>query len=54
MLPDVGKEVKGMLRKLKQKQDRSRESLAEKDEDPDPEAGVDVARQFMEIFRFNR
>ncbi|PLB54838.1 hypothetical protein P170DRAFT_505518 [Aspergillus steynii IBT 23096] len=54
MLPDVGKEVKGMLRKLKQKQDRSGESLGEKDEDPDPEAGVDVARQFMEIFRFNR
>lgn len=51
MLPDVGKEVKGMLRKLKQ---RSGAGPGEKDEDPDPEGGVDVARQFMEIFRFNR
>ncbi|KAI9037906.1 uncharacterized protein KD926_011518 [Aspergillus affinis] len=52
LLPDVGKEVKGMLRKLKQ--GRPVSSHGEKDEDPDPEAGVDVARQFMEIFRFNR
>ncbi|KAH8428385.1 uncharacterized protein LDX57_006083 [Aspergillus melleus] len=52
LLPDVGKEVKGMLRKLKQ--GRPVSSQGGKDEDPDPEAGADVARQFMEIFRFNR
>ena len=28
--------------------------LAGKQDDPDPDAGVDLARQFMEIFRFNR
>lgn len=53
VLPDVGKEVKGMLRKLKQGS-QGVSSRGEKDGDPDPEAGVDVARQFMEIFRFNR
>ncbi|RDW81017.1 uncharacterized protein DSM5745_04574 [Aspergillus mulundensis] len=60
LVPDVGKEVKERLRKLKQQgkqgvdrvgQDSSGPQL---DEDPDPDAGVDVARQFMEIFRFNR
>ncbi|KAL4919918.1 mediator complex, subunit Med20 [Aspergillus aurantiobrunneus] len=61
LVPDVGKEVKERLRELKQQgkqsvdrvgnEDGSRQQL---DEDPDPDAGVDVARQFMEILRFSR
>jgi hypothetical protein len=60
LVPDVGKEVKDQLRKLKQQgNQKSQRSFndgegQQVDEDPDPEAGVDVARQFMEIFRFNR
>ncbi|KAL4979092.1 mediator complex, subunit Med20 [Aspergillus desertorum] len=61
LVQDVGKEVKQRLRELKQ-QDRhgvgrvrnEDASGLQVDEDPDPYAGVDVARQFMEIFRFNR
>ncbi|PWY87738.1 hypothetical protein BO70DRAFT_332906 [Aspergillus heteromorphus CBS 117.55] len=57
LLPDVGKEAKDRLRKLRQPVRQT--VLDDKggfqvDEDPDPDAGVDVARQFMEIFRFNR
>ncbi|KAL5358984.1 mediator complex, subunit Med20 [Aspergillus floccosus] len=58
LVPDVGREVKAQLRRL---QGQPKQSLAvsgatepQPDEDPDPDAGVDVARQFMEIFRFNR
>ncbi|OOF98252.1 hypothetical protein ASPCADRAFT_164678 [Aspergillus carbonarius ITEM 5010] len=57
LLPDVGKEVKNQLRRLKQKGSQTvsdDKGLQQVDEDPDPDAGVDVARQFMEILRFNR
>jgi len=61
LVPDVGKEVKEQLRKLKQEnnqnanQKRSQDGNGQQmDEDPDPNAGADVARQFMEILRFNR
>ncbi|KAE8392376.1 mediator complex, subunit Med20 [Aspergillus alliaceus] len=62
LVPDVGREAKEQLRKLKQRESlRVRQkstsvdgSGQQLDEDPNPEAGVDVARQFMEIFRFNR
>jgi hypothetical protein len=61
LVPDVGKEVKEQLRKLKQEnkqnanQKRNGDANGQQmDEDPDPNAGVDVARQFMEILRFNR
>ncbi|KAL4909144.1 hypothetical protein BDW74DRAFT_77990 [Aspergillus multicolor] len=60
LVPDVGKEVKERLRKLKQQDKQSVDRVGQDgggpqvDEDPDPDAGVDVARQFMEIFRFNR
>ncbi|PYI03378.1 hypothetical protein BO78DRAFT_399827 [Aspergillus sclerotiicarbonarius CBS 121057] len=57
LLPDVGKEAKSRLRKLKQKGSQAvsdDKGLQQVDEDPDPDAGVDVARQFMEILRFNR
>ncbi|KAL4932666.1 uncharacterized protein BDV17DRAFT_287611 [Aspergillus undulatus] len=62
LVPDVGKEVKARLRNLKKQQGtQGVERVAngdgsgqQVDEDPDPDAGVDVARQFMEIFRFNR
>ncbi|GES59442.1 mediator complex, subunit Med20 [Aspergillus terreus] len=58
LVPDVGREVKAQLRRL---QVQAKQSLGvtgatepQPEEDPDPDAGVDVARQFMEIFRFNR
>lgn len=65
LVPDVGKEVKERLRKWRQQEGKGEGSKNQgvvegedgplsPDEDPDPEAGVDVARQFMEIFRFNR
>ncbi|KAL3475626.1 mediator complex, subunit Med20 [Aspergillus californicus] len=61
LVPDVGKEAKERLRELK-RQDKPRPVQEgsddmggqQVDEDPDPNAGVDVARQFMEILRFNR
>ncbi|RAL04063.1 uncharacterized protein BO80DRAFT_432267 [Aspergillus ibericus CBS 121593] len=57
LLPDVGKEAKNRLRRLKQKGSQAvfdDKGLQQVEEDPDPDAGVDVARQFMEILRFNR
>ncbi|KAE8380278.1 mediator complex, subunit Med20 [Aspergillus bertholletiae] len=61
LVPDIGRESKEQLRKLKQLGNQkahqtltSPEGSGQQDEDPDPEAGIDVARQFMEIFRFNR
>ncbi|KAL4988631.1 mediator complex, subunit Med20 [Aspergillus falconensis] len=61
LVPDVGKEIKRRLRELKQQDKQSFGRVGNEagsglqvDEDPDPDAGVDVARQFMEIFRFNR
>ncbi|KAL4788299.1 mediator complex, subunit Med20 [Aspergillus varians] len=61
LVPDVGKEVKKRLRELKQQGKQSVDRVGNEDgsgqqmdEDPDPDAGVDVARQFMEILRFNR
>lgn len=64
LVPDVGKEAKQRLQTLgKQKQQQQQQQKqgqlegkdgGQPDEDPDADAGVDVARQFMEIFRFNR
>ncbi|PYI25105.1 hypothetical protein BP00DRAFT_431583 [Aspergillus indologenus CBS 114.80] len=58
LVPDVGREVKEQLKRLKAQQGMQRVSEEKReqqpDEDPDPTAGVDSARQFMEIFRFNR
>ncbi|EAW10456.1 uncharacterized protein ACLA_049280 [Aspergillus clavatus NRRL 1] len=61
LVPDVGKEVKKQLRKLKQQEKggdwsptNDNGDMVRTDEDPDPDAGTDLARQFMEIFRFNR
>ena len=64
LVPDVGKEVKWRLQMLgkqqQQQQQQQQQGLEGEDggqppdEDPDADAGVDVARQFMEIFRFNR
>lgn len=64
LVPDVGKEVKERLRRRKALQQEGKKDVGGHgvgegngqllDEDPDPQAGVDVARQFMEIFRFNR
>lgn len=63
LVPDVGKEVKERLRRWRQQEGKGQRNTREDDEgengqtldeDPDPEAGVDVARQFMEILRFNR
>lgn len=64
LAPDVGKEIKERLRRWKVLQQEGKKDVGGHgvgegngqllDEDPDPQAGVDVARQFMEIFRFNR
>ncbi|OJJ44100.1 hypothetical protein ASPZODRAFT_135570 [Penicilliopsis zonata CBS 506.65] len=59
LVPDVGKEIKQRLRQWKRKgSKRSREPQSAvddpQDEDPDVDAGVDLARQLMEILRFNR
>ncbi|GFF23539.1 hypothetical protein IFM58399_00328 [Aspergillus lentulus] len=60
LVPDVGREVKEHLKKLKlqekmgQTAPRKDGHALQQDEDPDPDAGTDLARQFMEIFRFNR
>jgi hypothetical protein len=61
LVPDIGKEAKRRLHemKLEDKQAPGRtwkddEGAQQADEDPDSDAGVDVARQYMEIFRFNR
>lgn len=64
IVPDIGKEAKAQARR----QDRIRRrrgnkaaaegnggwGSSEQEDDPDPNAGVDLARQYMEIFRFNR
>lgn len=64
LVPDVGKEVKERLRRLKAQLQEGKKEVGGRgdgegngqllDEDPDPQAGVDIARQFMEIFRFSR
>lgn len=63
LVPDVGREVKERLRRWKQEEGKkgghggNEDNIGNGqplDEDPDPQAGVDVARQFMEILRFNR
>ncbi|KAJ6171408.1 Mediator complex subunit Med20 [Penicillium chermesinum] len=46
LVPGIGKEVKDQLR-------RSWGGVVV-DEDPDPNAGADLARQYMEVLRFNR
>ncbi|GIJ82043.1 hypothetical protein Asppvi_000546 [Aspergillus pseudoviridinutans] len=60
LVPDVGREVKEQLKKLKLQENkgqtapRNEDHALHQDDDPDPDAGTDLARQFMEIFRFNR
>lgn len=71
LVPDVGKEVKELLRRKREETEKGAAALSKKkhrrraadegswgwgdlEEDPDPNAGVDLARQYMEIFRFNR
>jgi hypothetical protein len=62
LIPNVGREVKDRLRRWKKagsgadtKVDRTGSVVGERaEEDPDPWSGADVARQFMEVLRFNR
>jgi hypothetical protein len=65
IVPDIGKEAKAKRqRQLRNEGMRGDHKIAaggtpergwgEQDDDPDPDAGVDLARQYMEIFRFNR
>ncbi|RHZ65199.1 uncharacterized protein CDV56_108576 [Aspergillus thermomutatus] len=60
LVPDVGREVKEQLKKLKSQEKIGQTAptneghAQQQDDDPDPDAGTDLARQFMEIFRFNR
>jgi hypothetical protein len=54
LIPGVGCEVKERLgRKVNGGKGQGGEE-ERADEDPDPSAGTDVARQFMEVLRFNR
>lgn len=59
LVPDLGREIKERLGKWKKQETECRvddgmESRGKQEADPDPQAGVDEARQFMEILRFNR
>lgn len=62
LIPNVGVEVKDRLRRWKKagsgvdtSVDGADSVVGERaDEDPDPWSGADVARQFMEVLRFNR
>lgn len=63
VVPGVGKEVKERVQRQRGRagQTREREEAftagiggVSVDEDPDPQAGVDVARQYLEVLRFNR
>ncbi|CAI7570461.1 unnamed protein product [Penicillium palitans] len=66
LIPNVGMEVKDRLRRWKKTRsgvdarvdtrvDGAGSVVGERaDEDPDPWSGADVARQFMEVLRFNR
>lgn len=68
LVPGVGKEVKEKLVRLRAQRDEKkvRELVLDElesgpeigisgfDDDPDPLAGVDLARQYMEVLRFNR
>ena len=54
LVPDVGKEVKDRLKKwraAKMKNDQGPSAVGENEADMD---GTDVARQYMEVLRFNR
>ncbi|KAJ5772909.1 Mediator complex subunit Med20 [Penicillium paradoxum] len=62
LIPGVGTEVKDRLRRWKQagsgidsRADEIDSAVGERaEEDPNPWSGADVARQFMEVLRFNR
>ncbi|KAJ5959188.1 Mediator complex subunit Med20 [Penicillium vulpinum] len=66
LIPNVGMEVKNRLRRWKKAEsgvdakvdtmvDGAGSVIVERaEEDPDPWSGTDVARQFMEVLRFNR
>jgi len=54
LIPGVGGEIKGRLSRWKVNGKEQGDDQGDRDEDPDPSAGTDVARQFMEVLRFNR
>ncbi|KAL1868152.1 hypothetical protein Plec18167_008343 [Paecilomyces lecythidis] len=65
LVPDVGKEIKEQHRRRREGENSKRKNTRNHDdeegwgwwdieEDKNPDAGVDLARQYMEIFRFNR
>lgn len=63
VVPGVGKEVKERVQRQRGRAGETREREeaftagvggVSVDEDPEPQAGVDVARQYMEVLRFNR
>lgn len=60
LVPGVGKEVKEKLKrgrgekKRKEGEEAGTALAGGEEEDPDPSAGADVARQYMEVLRFNR
>lgn len=61
LVPGVGTELKQRLAKAKSAMKSGREPslpgaglAGQSEDDPDPQAGADVARQYMEVLRFNR
>lgn len=63
VVPGVGKEVKERMQRQRGRAGETKEREeaftagvggVSVDEDPEPQAGVDVARQYMEVLRFNR
>ncbi|KAJ5129302.1 Mediator complex subunit Med20 [Penicillium bovifimosum] len=54
LIPGVGSEVKERLRRWKKAGSRTDIGRDDAEGEPDPWSGADVARQFMEVLRFNR
>lgn len=54
LVPGVGSEIKECLAKAKGAKDLGGKRAGTAEDDPDPQAGADVARQYMEVLRFNR
>ncbi|KAJ5388175.1 Mediator complex subunit Med20 [Penicillium cosmopolitanum] len=54
LVPGVGSEVKERLVKIKGAKNTGGGLSGPTEDDPNPQAGTDVARQYMEVLRFNR
>jgi hypothetical protein len=54
LVPGIGSEVKERLVKIKGARNNRGGLSGSAEDNPDPQAGADVARQYMEVLRFNR